>query len=285
MADSRSCLSGMREQGLVAHLPGDPWPWLTPAHAATVAIALPAIALGAVMLGSDRPWTYAPIITAVVTLGASLALFTVARRATRSLTATGALVVGTPFVAAICCGALGFAWGLHWSPARASSIGFAMALQAFFATLPLGGWQGALAATSASRLERPSHDMRDRLLVAVGSWLAGPATALGLLGLVVGVPWPMLAGWLLATVLAPTLIVVWALTRLRARRRWLAAVLDQRVPGWRVVEGTTATEGLMLLIAPPARLSHRMRVLVKTQPQQDPFREAEQIQPFALVAD
>lgn len=266
---------------------------LTPPLVGTVAIAWPAIASGVVIIALDQPWTYAPLTAAVVIpcgLAAILAAaWLIARAKARGEAAVLAFLT-LPTVAGACTFALCFAWDLPISHdiSRAWWIGTIMAVQSAIVGAALAIWQAALGALVTGHLRTPSHDLRDRLLARPGLWIALPAIALGLLvGRRLGLSsWGILA-WTLCMVVMPLALTTVGFVRMRQRRRWLAAVARGQVARWRVVDlGDRDIRGMVPLLTPPRDVgTAKLRVLVETEPAEEPFRDIEKTRALALVFD
>jgi hypothetical protein len=254
-------------------LPHDGPAWLGLRFSAALALAWPALALGGCVVFALRPWANAPWAVVSVAIGALTAEVTLARWMARATTAIEALLVAVgvqSVLTAACSLALASADLLPASYllGRGPLPGFVAAFHGAVLGTLVGIWQGMLAGFVARRRRTPSLDLRDRVLTGLGLGIAVPASAVLAVGLLVWREAALI--WLLAAVLAPALVALGARVNVRARKRWIAAVSDGRVPGWRLVDQ-------------PGRAD--VRVLVRTRVALEPFRDAEKMDAVAIVHD
>jgi hypothetical protein len=274
-----------------ARLPYGGPAWLTARHVAFAGLMVPGLAVGAVVLAVDAPWTYSPTTAVVVAaLGLAAQAATgrfVARAPTRPLVfvvALGAQVV----TAGVCCFALGLGHeaSMAESARRLDLLPFIAALEAAACGIPLGVWQGILGSAVYDERRAPSLESRDRLLMGLGSWTAAAGALAACLAALTDVWRAYTLPWGLTTILLPLIIAVAGSVNRRARRRWIASVAGEHEPGWRLVDGLPcAVED----VPPLPRLTHDPRgsdhrVLVRTKRPGAPFRETDVLEPVALVS-
>jgi hypothetical protein len=127
-----------------------------------------------------------------------------------------------------------------------------------------------------------SHESTDRAEIGAWLWIGVPGILMWF-ALLLGRHPPSLLGAIAVAliVLAPLGVVGWALARIHLRRRWLANVATGLVPQWRIVR-TRVQQRLPTLLEDRAKIPDG--VLVRVQPAEMPFRDAERLEPVAVVA-
>lgn len=140
-------------------------------------------------------------------------------------------------------------------------------------------------------LRTPSYEAEDRALIWVAMWMLVPNLLSDAFSLTVVARfshYPGLAGALAIQLVVfgtiPLGLAVAAAVRVGLRRRWLSRVEAGREPLWRLVDrGESAETDLPVLTSstPPGPTRILARVLAVSPT--DPFREAEGLEPVALV--
>jgi hypothetical protein len=148
----------------------------------------------------------------------------------------------------------------------------------------LAACAAVLGAIVGSHVEDKTSESTDRAQVNVAIWVLVVGTLQAVTLVTVSRPGRPYAGSSLPVFLAlvpPAALAIAAMTRIRSRRRWLAAVSTGAVPGWRLVEPSPETEGLPQLVGVG---SGQPRTLVRVHDASRPFRESESQEAVALVA-
>jgi hypothetical protein len=163
------------------------------------------------------------------------------------------------------------------TPAQAA-FAYALITSLFFRCALFGCYAGVLGWIVGHHVEEETSEGADLAGVNAAAWMLVVTVVLALGGATA--PWALVVFWALKVV-APGAWGVAALVRIRARRRWVAAVARGALPGWRLVESSPGTQGLPRL----ARVaSGQTRTLVRVHDATQPFREAESQEAVALVA-
>jgi hypothetical protein len=185
-------------------------------------------------------------------------------------------------------------------PHHSASTALVIASVAIGAVLSGGlaaAYSGLLGWLIGRHVEAPSREGDDRAQVIAGTWVLGsqaPALLFALMAFAMKGRFPALhQAWattamvrtlavpILLGYAAPAALAISALSRIRARRRWLERVRVGELPHWRIVE----------LASPAARIPHLVDVgqgptatLVRVHDAGQPFRESETQEPIAVVA-
>jgi hypothetical protein len=260
---------------LLPRVPHDGPAWLGLRSSAALALAWPGLAVGACVLlaawsSAPTPWGVLSVALATIPAQVMFARWMVRPRADLEAALVAVAVQGV--IAAACGLALVSTellqvrslFGRGPLPADVAMI--KGVVYGLVVGMLVGTWQGALALFVADRRRTPSLDLRDRVVAGLGLLIALPASVVLAILLVV---WRSAALiWLPFAVVAPLLVAAAARANMRARRRWVADVADGRVPGWRVVDQ-------------PGHAN--LRVLVRTRVALEPFRDADAMEPVAVV--
>jgi hypothetical protein len=248
--------------------------WLTLRRVAVLGVAWPALAVGAFVFQVARPWMHAPMGAAALGCATVVAEVTLASAIGAAATRIEAprVAFGILSVTAIQSVIAG-AWGFVLAVIRGYGPlpGMAIGCFASFAGVLLAFWQAVIAGFAGDWRLAPSHDGRDRALVSVALGIACPAGLIFAVGcLWAHASWRAGFPWLVPTVIAPLVMAAIAHINLRTRRRWVAAVREGRIPGWRIVDHAARDN---------------VRVLVRIHAPRAPFRDAETTEPVAIVSD
>jgi hypothetical protein len=173
----------------------------------------------------------------------------------------------------------------------AGAVGSAF-VTALLPAFVVSGYVALLVTTVGKHIEAKAIESGDRALLAAALWiLAGlvPVFLVKFAFFAIGIggspassadwaeaPFPFAC----VALAPPVAVIVSALVRIRARRRWLAGVRAGSVPGWRVVEGARDEETLPHL-APIGEAG--ACTLVRVHDAAQPFRGSETLEPIALV--
>jgi hypothetical protein len=118
-----------------------------------------------------------------------------------------------------------------------------------------------------------------------GSWIAVPGAGVVWLTATFALKLPRrsldleLAGAAVLNFLIPFALTCFAMVRVRRRRRWLAGVQTGRFPQWRIVRQAAEDGTLPRLVSGEGTAG----TLVRVHAPEDPFREAERLEPMATV--
>ena len=152
---------------------------------------------------------------------------------------------------------------------------------AMFVASLAAGYAVVLVALVWRQGQAHSDESADRALARAGVWAALPTVARTLVLLRVSpAPWyaPGVAFSAALDIILPLTLTCLALARMRGRSKWLAAVQSGRLPQWRVVDEHVDHAALPRLAAGKVA-----GTLFRVHAPEDPFREAEHLEPVATV--